>query len=172
MDMRPIYGDSELVADSRRTLFRSTNEKAQLLRQMGEHVMFPSVPLGWIGNVQMERWGPHSGAIHMKHSGYVQIVNALKWLACAANISAATTWERWREITNKKLLPLPLAEEVRDALLTYYYIRIKYATEAANERDYVLWRALETNERTRLKKAMKTAKKLQRLVLRRAGGIR
>jgi CBS domain-containing protein len=172
MDMRPIYGDSELVAESRQTLFRSMNEKAQLLRRMGEHVMFPSVPLGWFYNVQLERWGPYSGAIHMKHSGYVQIVNALKWLACVADISTATTWERWSEITKQALLPLPLAEEVREALLTYYYIRLKYATEAANERDYVLWRVLEAKERIRLKKAMKTAKKLQRLVARQAGGIR
>ncbi|EZP77018.1 hypothetical protein H839_10488 [Parageobacillus genomosp. 1] len=171
MDMRPIYGDSELVTDSRRTLFCSMNKERRLLRQIGEHVMFPDVPLGWLGNVQIERWGPHSGAIHMKHSGYVQIVNALKWLTCVANISTATTWERWREITNKKLLPLSLAEEVREALLTYYYIRLKYATEAASERDYVLWRTLEANEQKRLKKAMKTAKKLQRLVLRQAGGI-
>jgi CBS domain-containing protein len=171
MDMRPIYGDSELVTDSRRRLFHSMNEKTQLLRRMGEHVIFPAIPLGWLHNVQMERWGPHSGAIHMKHSGYVQIVNALKWLACAANISAATTWERWREITNKKLLSLPLAGETKEALLTYYYIRLKYAKEAGSERDYVLWRMLEANERTWLKKAMRTAKRLRRFVVRRAGGI-
>ncbi|SFA49731.1 Putative nucleotidyltransferase substrate binding domain-containing protein [Parageobacillus thermantarcticus] len=170
IDMRPIYGDSQLVIDSRKALFDWIHREPQLLRQMGEHVMFPAVPLGWFNNVQTERWGTYSGSIHMKHSGYVQIVNSLKWLSCFANISAATTLERWREITNQALLPFPLAKEAKDALSVYYYVRLKYATEAGADRDYVLWRALEANEQKWLKKAMRTAKRLQQFVARQAGG--
>lgn len=170
IDMRPIYGNSQLVIDRRQALFDWIHREPQLLRRMGEHVMFPTVPLGWFNNVQIERWGAYSGAIHMKHGGYVQIINSLKWLSCFANISAATTLERWREITNHELLPLPLAKEAKEALSIYYYVRLKYATEAGTDRDYVLWRTLEANEQKWLKKAMKTAKRLQRFIARQAGG--
>jgi CBS domain-containing protein len=170
LDMRPIYGNIELISDCRRALFRWIHSEPKLLQQMGEHVMFPSIPLGWFNNVQIERRGPYSGAIHMKHSGYVQIVNSLKWLSCFGNISEATTLDRWREVTNQALLPLSLAKEASKALWIYYYVRLKYAKEAGNDSDYVLWRTLDANERTWLKKAMGAAKRLQRFVVRQAGG--
>lgn len=171
MDMRPLYGDAELAEAGRRTLFAEIADRPQLLARMGEHVQFPPVPLGWLGNVQTERWGPHSGAVHMKQSGYVQLANALKWLACFARVPAADTAERRRALEAAGVLTAPLSTAVGEALSVYYSIRLKYSTEARDGREYVLWRTLERTEQKQLKQAMRTAKRLQRFVARQVARI-
>jgi CBS domain-containing protein len=172
MDMRPIYGTSDLIIDSKQTLIRHIYDHPLLLKRMGEHVMFPRVPLGWFGNFQIERWGRYSGYIHLKHSGYVQLVNSLKFLSCVGNISAMTTWERLNHICTQLLLPPSLASKVEEALLTCVYFRLKYSMETGSDRDYVPLHVLDKNERFQLKKAMNVAKTLQRFVVRQAGGLR
>ncbi|MGZ0085477.1 DUF294 nucleotidyltransferase-like domain-containing protein [Caldibacillus thermoamylovorans] len=171
MDMRPLYGEAELAETARKALFAAVAERPLLLARMGEHVQFPPVPLGWLGNVQTERWGPYSGAVHMKQSGYVQLTNALKWLACLAHVPAAGTAERRRVLEANGVLTTPLSDAVCEALSVYYSIRLKYSTEAGDGREYVLWRALERPEQKRLKQAMRTAKRLQRFVARRVANI-
>ncbi|KQC46173.1 nucleotidyltransferase [Geobacillus sp. Sah69] len=171
MDMRPLYGDAELAEAGRRTLFAEIADRPPLLARMGEHVQFPPVPLGWLGNVQTERWGPHSGAVHMKQSGYVQLTNALKWLACFAQVPAADTAERRRALEAAGVLTAPLSTAVGEALSVYYSIRLKYSTEARDGREYVLWRTLKRTEQKQLKQAMRTAKRLQRFVARQVARI-
>ncbi|NNU82803.1 nucleotidyltransferase [Geobacillus sp. BMUD] len=171
MDMRPLYGEAELAETARKALFAAVAERPLLLARMGEHVQFPPVPLGWLGNVQTERWGPYSGAVHMKQSGYVQLTNALKWLACLAHVPAAGTAERRRALEANGVLTAPLSDAVCEALSVYYSIRLKYSTEAGDGREYVLWRALERTEQKQLKQAMRTAKRLQRFVARRVANI-
>ncbi|WP_031410036.1 DUF294 nucleotidyltransferase-like domain-containing protein [Geobacillus vulcani] len=171
MDMRPLYGEAELAETARKALFAAVAERPLLLARMGEHVQFPPVPLGWLGNVQTERWGPYSGAVHMKQSGYVQLTNALKWLACFAHVPAAGTAERRRALEANGVLTAPLSDAVCEALSVYYSIRLKYSTEAGDGREYVLWRALERTEQKQLKQAMRTAKRLQRFVARRVANI-
>ncbi|KAF0995431.1 DUF294 nucleotidyltransferase-like domain-containing protein [Geobacillus sp. TFV-3] len=171
MDMRPLYGEAELAEEGRRMLFSAVAKRPPLLARMGEHIQFPPVPLGWLGNVQTERWGPHSGGVHMKQSGYVQLTNALKWLACFARVPAADTAERRRALEAAGVLTAPLSAAVCEALSVYYSIRLKYSTEAGDGRDYVLWRTLERTEQKQLKQAMRTAKRLQRFVARRVANI-
>ena len=103
----------------------------------------------------------------MKQSGYVQITNALKWLACLMRVPAATTAERRRALAEAGRLPAALAADIAKALDVYYYVRLKYGTEAEDGREYILWRALEREEQKQLKQAMRTAKRLQRFVARR-----
>ncbi|AUI35609.1 nucleotidyltransferase [[Bacillus] caldolyticus] len=171
MDMRPLYGEAELAEKARKALFAALAKRPPLLARMGEHVQFPPVPLGWLGNVQTERWGPYSGAVHMKQSGYVQLTNALKWLACFAHVPTAGTAERRRALEANGVLTAPLSDAVCEALSVYYSIRLKYSTEAGDGREYVLWRALERTEQKQLKQAMRTAKRLQRFVARRVANI-
>jgi len=171
MDMRPLYGEAELAEKARKALFAAVAKRPPLLARMGEHVQFPPVPLGWLGNVQTERWGPYSGAVHMKQSGYVQLTNALKWLACFAHVPTAGTAERRRALEANGVLTAPLSDAVCEALSVYYSIRLKYSTEAGDGREYVLWRALERMEQKQLKQAMRTAKRLQRFVARRVARI-
>ncbi|AOL34288.1 DUF294 nucleotidyltransferase-like domain-containing protein [Geobacillus sp. G4] len=171
MDMRPLYGEAELAEKARKALFAAVAKRPPLLARMGEHVQFPPVPLGWLGNVQTERWGPYSGAVHMKQSGYVQLTNALKWLACFAHVPTAGTAERRRALEANGVLTAPLSDAVCEALSVYYSIRLKYSTEAGDGREYVLWRALERTEQKQLKQAMRTAKRLQRFVARRVANI-
>ncbi|GAD14217.1 nucleotidyltransferase [Geobacillus kaustophilus GBlys] len=171
MDMRPLYGEAELAEKARKALFAAVAKRPPLLARMGEHVQFPPVPLGWLGNVQTERWGPYSGAVHMKQSGYVQLTNALKWLACFAHVPTAGTAERRRALEANGVLTAPLSDAVCEALSVYYSIRLKYSTEAGDGCEYVLWRALERTEQKQLKQAMRTAKRLQRFVARRVANI-
>lgn len=171
MDMRPLYGEAELAEKARKALFAAVAKRPPLLARMGEHVQFPPVPLGWLGNVQTERWGPYSGAVHMKQSGYVQLTNALKWLACFAHVPTAGTAERRRALEANGVLTAPLSDAVCEALSVYYSIRLKYSTEARDGREYVLWRTLERTEQKQLKQAMRTAKRLQRFVARQVARI-
>lgn len=170
MDMRPIYGAHELVYTGKKKLLEQLSRHSLLLKRMGEHVMFPYVPLGWFGNFQLERWGRYSGCLHLKQSGYVQLVNAVKFLSCVGNISAMTTWERLEWIEKQSLLPVSFVEQAQEAFMTFIYFRLKYSLEATG--DYVPFSILNTSERARLKQAMKAAKKLQRVVMRQVRGWR
>jgi CBS domain-containing protein len=172
MDMRPIYGNSELIIKCKRKLIQHICDQSLLLKRMGEHVIFPRVPLGWLGNIQLERWGRYSGHIHLKHSGYVQIVNSLKFLTCLGNISDMTTFDRLNKIQTLSLLTPSLMKKAEDAFLTSVYFRLKYSMEMGNDRDFVPLHVLDKNERLQLKKAMNVAKSLQRFVVRKAGGLR
>ena len=171
MDMRRFYGVGGLVKDCKTSLIEQMSRHPLLLKRIGEHVIFPRVPLGWFGNFYIERWGRYSGCLHLKHSGYVQLVNSLKFLSCVGNISAMTTWERLEEISDQSLLPVSIAENVHEAFLTCVYFRLKYSLESA-DRDYVPLHVLDSHERARLKKAMKTAQTLQRVVMRQVRGWR
>jgi CBS domain-containing protein len=170
VDMRPIYGDIQLVEEEKQRLIDLISQRPIILKRIGEHSVFPKVPLGILGNFLEERYGPYHGQLDLKQSGYIQLINSVKFLSLSEKIMANSTLERVEQLKKHTTLPQLLLENTEQAFINCLYFRLKHAAQFEQHDYHVHLHKLDKKERLKLKKVMKMAKKLQRYVLQRAGG--
>jgi CBS domain-containing protein len=170
VDMRPIYGELRLVEEEKQRMTEWIYQRPIILKRVGEHSLFPKIPLGLFGHFLEERYGPYYGQFNLKHSGYVQLINCVKFLSLLENITADTTLERIEKL--KGSIPRSLLEDTKQAFLQCLYFRLKHAAQYGQHDHYIHLQKLNKEEQWKLKKAMKTTKKLQRFVLKKAGGMK
>ncbi|RAK16605.1 putative nucleotidyltransferase-like protein [Anoxybacillus vitaminiphilus] len=172
VDMRPIYGEFQLAEEEKQRMTELIYQRPIILKRIGEHSLFPKLPLGLFGHFLEERYGPYYGQFNLKHSGYVQLINCVKFLCLFENITAETTLERIEKLKTKGAIPHALLEDTKYAFLQCLYFRLKYDAQYGQHDYYIHGEKLNKEERWKLKKVMKTAKKLQRFVLKKAGGMK
>jgi CBS domain-containing protein len=172
VDIRPIYGDFQLVEEEKHRITELISQSPIILKRMGEHSLFPKIPLGLFGNFLEERYGPYCGQLDLKYSGYVQIINCIKFLSLSEKITANTTLERLERLKKHALIPKSLLEKTEQAFLICLYFRLKHTAQNGKHDYHVHLQKLNKEERTKLKKVMKTTKKIQRYVLQRAGELK
>ncbi|MDD9924363.1 MAG: DUF294 nucleotidyltransferase-like domain-containing protein [Rhodospirillaceae bacterium] len=94
-DFRAVYGEADLAAGLRDAVTGIVAANPSFLRAMYEDDREHGVALGWFGRFVTESDDPdHLGAINLKHTGTLPLVESLRLLALREGVSAIATLER------------------------------------------------------------------------------
>lgn len=163
-----LYGRRDLFASFRDRAFLHISQHHEVLRQLHEEEDSHAVPLGVFGSFVTERRGGHRGAIDMKRSALIFLIEAARVLALKHGIRETSTIERLRALVVNKVIHGDDAEYFENA----YRIILGHTLKAqidtflkTGESGYYL-NPGDLSERNReiLKRALRAVSRLQELV--------
>lgn len=94
-DFKAVYGEVDLAATLRESVTGIVRANPSFLRALYEDNREHGVALGWFGRFVTEKDNAdHLGAINLKHTGTLPLVEALRLLALREGISAIATLQR------------------------------------------------------------------------------
>lgn len=99
MDLRALYGRSDLVRALKEHAFATLSEDQGFLMRMAQNMTNFLPPLGWFGKVKLEKSGPHRGRLDIKKAGIFAITDGVKALAIEAHALDGTTHDRIEALT-------------------------------------------------------------------------
>lgn len=99
MDLRALYGRSDLVRALKEHAFATLSEDQGFLMRMAQNMTNFLPPLGWFGKVKLEKSGPHRGRLDVKKAGIFAITDGVKALAIEAHALDGTTHDRIEALT-------------------------------------------------------------------------
>lgn len=178
-DARAVYGDAGL-ADALRAELAAGIAAARdmMLPRMLQNTLRHKVLVGLLGNLLTEPYGEDAGGIDMKYGAYLPMVNAVRLLALANDVWAASTLERIRSLEGSSAIDSGTAGDWEAAFRTILKLRAMTPLRVADG-NYttggILPSSLLTKDvRRELKDALRVGAELQRKVKRMfgAGGMR
>jgi len=96
-DFQPVWGNPVLAGELRAHLTQRTRSDPLFLRQMFREIKTSKVALGAFGNIATERDERlDQGKVHLKYSGIVPLVEAVRLLAFRGGVEETSTLERIR----------------------------------------------------------------------------
>ncbi len=104
-DFKSVYGEVDLAATLRENITGIVKANPAFLRAMYDDDIEHGVALGWFGRFLTEKENAdHLGAINLKHTGTLPLVESLRLLALREGISQTGTLERLAALGEKSLL--------------------------------------------------------------------
>ncbi|TSE21553.1 Hypoxic response protein 1 [Tepidimonas alkaliphilus] len=164
-DQRFVAGERGLLETLRAEVLARTPGQRIFLAHMVANALTHTPPLNWLGRIQTLRDGEHAGAIDLKHSGIVPIVDLARVYALAGGIAAVNTRERLLRGADSGEISPDRARDLVDALEFLSTLRVRHqarqleAGHAAN--NHLRPAELSALERRHLKDAFAVVKDLQ-----------
>ena len=119
-DFRAVYGEADLAAGLRDAVTEIVAANPSFLRAMYEDDREHGVALGWFGRFVTETDDPdHLGAINLKHTGTLPLVESLRLLALREGVSAIATLKRLAALRQRGFLD---ADETDYLIGAYHHI--------------------------------------------------
>lgn len=104
-DFRAVYGERNLAANLRQSITEIVAANPSFLRAMYEDDREHGVALGWFGRFVTEKDdSDHLGAINLKHTGTLPLVESLRLLSLKERIAEVSTLERLAALQKKGFL--------------------------------------------------------------------
>jgi CBS domain-containing protein len=97
-DLRPLYGQDELVDDLRQWLLPQPANSPRFLRAMAEQALSCPPPLGWFGSFSYDGGNRYPHTINLKTRGARPFVDAARIWALQQGIWTTNTVERLRAV--------------------------------------------------------------------------
>lgn len=95
-DLRPLYGEFALAENLRKLLLAQTRDTPAFLHLMASNALQAEVPLGFLGDVVVEKGGALE-AVDLKKFGSRIFVDAARIFALATGVCSVNTQERLRD---------------------------------------------------------------------------
>jgi CBS domain-containing protein len=115
-DFKSVYGEIDLAADLRRNITRIVAANPSFLRAMYEDDIEHGVALGWFGRFVTEKYDrDHLGAINLKHTGTLPLVESLRLLALREGISETATLDRLAALRERDILEADVTDYLTGA---------------------------------------------------------
>lgn len=130
MDLRPLYGRSELVAELREHAFRFMSKDQGFLMRMAQNMTRFLPPLGWFGKVKVEKSGEHRGKLDVKKAGIFAITDGIKALAIEARKLDGSTHDRIEALVAAGVLKQADAADLRASFDFLVQMRLRGHVEA------------------------------------------
>ncbi len=164
-DFRGAYGETELIDQLRRFLFKSLSGWAGFFRHLTENALFFKPPLGFFRNFIVESEGKHRDAFDIK-SAMQPIVDFARIYALKHQIDETNTQERLYQLYLKEILTPQEYDELDKAYSFMMQLRfIRQFTVALEENtlpDNYIWpKKLARIEQTMLKEIFRRISKFQ-----------
>ncbi len=104
-DFKAVFGEIDLAGRLRQDITQIVKANPSFLRAMYEDDVEHGVALGWFGRFVTEKDDPdHLGAINLKHTGTLPLVESIRLLALREGISRTATLERLSVLRERELL--------------------------------------------------------------------
>jgi CBS domain-containing protein len=167
-DLRAVHGSSVLLDDLRRDVLSRTKGNTLFLAHMVANALQHQPPLGLFKGISAIRSGEHKGAIDLKHTGVVPIVDLARVYALAGGHEAVNTHDRLVSAAAGGAISEQSARDLRDALEFIAFTRIQHQARqiaAGQPPDNFLPLADISNfERSQLKDAFNVVHSLQNVI--------
>ena len=115
MDLRPLYGRTDLVDALRTHAFHYMANEQGFLVRMAQNMTNFAPPLGWFGRIKVEKSGPNRGQIDVKKAGIFAITDGVKALAIEAGRLQGSTHDRMEALVEARVLKPEQAADLRAA---------------------------------------------------------
>jgi CBS domain-containing protein len=167
-DGRCLAGDRTLADGLKDRYFRHVADRPAVASRMAENTLRHKVLVGVFGQLLAERYGASAGTLDIKYGGYIPMVNAVRLLAVRSGIRATGTLDRIAALAQAGVWSAAEAAEAREAFAEF--LRLRLLASAPREDGslpsggQLPVRLLAREDVDRLKKALRTGKKLQRRI--------
>jgi CBS domain-containing protein len=167
-DVRVVAGRAELLDGLRQQTLQRTRGNGLFLAHLVGNALSRQPPLGLFGGLSTLRSGDHKGALDLKHTGIVPIIDLARVYALAAGHPAVNTHERLAHAAESGEISAQGVRDLRDALEHLSMVRIRHQSRriaAGFEADNFLRPdELSNFERSQLKDAFGVVKSLQEVL--------
>jgi CBS domain-containing protein len=164
-DVRVVAGRPDLLDTLRQRTLQRTRDNRLFLAHMVGNALTRQPPLGLFGGLTTLRSGEHKGALDLKHTGIVPIIDLARVYALAAGHPAVNTHERLAHAAESGEISPQGVRDLRDALEYLSLVRIRHQSRriaAGFEADNFLRpEELSNFERSQLKDAFGVVKSIQ-----------
>jgi CBS domain-containing protein len=162
MDGRPLFGSAALLTEVRAEVFKHIRRSPQVLYRMMENTKHIKKPLGVFGQFLIKTHGPYSGCIHVKESGILLYVNAVRLLAMQECIEVTPTLSRLDALAEASA-DHGFWNPFREGFLLLWQYRMQFASAQEGEGvHYIDIGELDHHQKRELKQALKNGMKLHR----------
>jgi CBS domain-containing protein len=167
-DGRCLAGDRTLADGLKDRYIRHVAVRPAVASRMAENTLRHKVLVGVFGQLLAERYGASAGTLDIKYGGYIPMVNAVRLLAVRSGIRATGTLDRIAALAQAGVWSAAEAAEAREAFAEF--LRLRLLASAPREDGslpsggQLPVRLLAREDVDRLKKALRTGKKLQRRI--------
>ncbi|WP_166242438.1 DUF294 nucleotidyltransferase-like domain-containing protein [Paenibacillus turpanensis] len=166
-DLRFLYGNEELSTRLQKGYRELINQHPEIIGTMLKNTLHHKITLGLFGQLIRERYGVEAGGFDIKYGAYIPLVNGIRLLALREKIEASSTLERIESLQQCEELSAygldwtTAFEDVLELRLqTPYEVKEGvYHAQAALKKEQ-----LNPEVLVKLKRALHTGKRLQRLV--------
>lgn len=172
-DIRCMHGDERLAEKLKSHILVYANTHPALLRAMLTNTLRHKIVLNVFGQLLVEPYGEFAGCVDVKYGGYIPIINSIRLYAILTGVVETSSVLRLQALLDAGELTEEQYNAFAQALHTMLYLR-EIAPYEWIEGHYVTngmvkLKQLEPDLRVRLKKALKTGRKLQRLIEKKVG---
>ncbi|MFS0837614.1 DUF294 nucleotidyltransferase-like domain-containing protein [Paenibacillus sp. 1P03SA] len=169
-DLRCVYG-SEVLAERLKQAFLETISRSPgLLQPLLANTLHHKVPMGLLGRLVTERYGPYAGGVDIKYGLYIPLVNAVRLLALENGVSHSSTLKRITALMERGALSEEAGTACREVFLSSMKMRLMtpfYRKNGHFATVGILPAEKLTREcRKELKNGLKFGRSLQRKVVR------
>ncbi|QHW34230.1 hypothetical protein GZH47_27830 [Paenibacillus rhizovicinus] len=173
-DCRIVAGSQEIGEELKSCFFQKMLDHERIAERMLNNTMRHKVLVGVFGQLFKEHYGEDAGSLDLKYGAYIPMVNAVRLLAIQAGISETSTIARLERLTDKGILDASEGSQYAEAFRLLLRLRLM-TTVKLEEGFYANNGKLPNTRLTKelieeLKAGLRTVKKLQKRVRKRASG--
>lgn len=168
MDLRPLYGRTELVDALRTHAFRHMSQEQGFLVRMAQNMTNFAPPLGWFGRIKVEKSGPNRGQLDIKKAGIFAITDGVKALAIEAGRLQGSTHDRMEALVEAGVMKPEQVADLRAAFDFLVLMRLQGQVEAlrthSTPSNFVALEQLNAMEQGELRLALEGVAKFQAFI--------
>ncbi|MCK6409604.1 putative nucleotidyltransferase substrate binding domain-containing protein [Thauera sp.] len=168
MDLRPLYGRTDLVDALRTHAFHYMANEQGFLVRMAQNMTNFAPPLGWFGRIKVEKSGPNRGQIDVKKAGIFAITDGVKALAIEAGRLQGSTHDRMEALVEAGVLKPDQAADLRAAFDFLVLMRLQGQVAALRSNttpsNYISLEHLNAMEQGELRLALEGVAKFQSFI--------
>ncbi|MCX8204808.1 MAG: DUF294 nucleotidyltransferase-like domain-containing protein [Candidatus Nezhaarchaeota archaeon] len=182
-DSRLVYGSQRLVDEWKRGLIKSIEMDKRKLQPLARNILIEKPPLGFLGRFVVHHDGNKERVVDIKVRGINILMSAVKVLSLDQGVEATNTFDRLRALASRGSITQSLEEEASFAYNFLLSLKLREQLRGLQGLEkidpsslpsgrFIHIDSLSKPERTLLREAFKTIRKLQTLVnFRFAGGL-
>jgi CBS domain-containing protein len=125
LDLRVIYGDGMRVKSLKESIFSRIRTNRRFIALFLDWALNQVSPLGFFKQFVVDRSGEHKDELNIREKGILPIVDAIRVLAAAHNITETSTIERLRSLSRKGKLLQGLEGDIGSAFEFLLYLRLQ-----------------------------------------------
>lgn len=172
-DMRHVAGDPALTGRLRDYLLKRVKASPVMLRYLAREALRFTPPIGFFGNLSVERSGPGKGALDIKKGGIFPLVLGVKTLALDHGLVETGTIERLTALSGLGVLSEALSGRVAEAFHHFQALRAARQAEAMRQNgspdNWIRPEVLSAADRERLKESLKVVVEFQEIIYNKYG---
>ncbi|MFN3471343.1 MAG: putative nucleotidyltransferase substrate binding domain-containing protein [Aquificaceae bacterium] len=167
-DFRNVFGDQTLAEDLFKHILEALKENPGFIPFLAVDAVRFRPPIGFFGDLVVEKSGEHKGEIDIKKGGIFPITQGIRALALEKGIEERNTFERIERLKEVGLLSKEFARDLKESYKFLLSLRFKTQAKKIKEGkeadNYINPKELSRTEKNTLKDAFKIIKEFQDLL--------